>query len=220
MSFGAPNNPYGQQPPAPQGQPQYGYPQQAPQGVPPQAGYGYPQAPQGIPAYPAGAGLGYPAPGMQMGMPGSVVASRVILFIFGGFAALIGVIVILIGVFTTAATSSSSSEVSDLGALAGGAAVAGGLVAIALSLWPILTAAKLSKGRTGVRVSGIIYGSLISLFNVVSVLINLFALGATDGTGAGGLVFSLLINVVVLGLGIWIIAGLANSAAGAYFRRP
>ncbi|MER5806884.1 RDD family protein [Streptomyces sp. NPDC002033] len=50
MSFGDPNNPYGQQqPPAPQGQPGYGYPQQAPQGVPPQAGYGYPQ--QGQPPY-------------------------------------------------------------------------------------------------------------------------------------------------------------------------
>lgn len=59
MSFGDPNNPYGQQPPQggqqpygypqqqPQGQPGYGYPQQAPQGVPPQQGYGYPQQPGG-----------------------------------------------------------------------------------------------------------------------------------------------------------------------------
>ncbi|MEU8530692.1 MULTISPECIES: RDD family protein [Streptomyces] len=46
MSFGDPNNPYGQQQP-PQGQPGYGYPQQQPQqpGVPPQQGYGYPQQP-------------------------------------------------------------------------------------------------------------------------------------------------------------------------------
>ncbi|WP_327369401.1 RDD family protein [Streptomyces sp. NBC_01217] len=69
MSFGDPNpnNPYGQQPgQPPQGQPGYGYPQQPPQGVPPQQGqpgYGYPQqpgqAPQGQPGY------GYPqqAPG-------------------------------------------------------------------------------------------------------------------------------------------------------------
>ncbi|MFJ8312615.1 MULTISPECIES: RDD family protein [unclassified Streptomyces] len=66
MSFGDPNNPYGQQPQQPQpgnpygqqqGQPGYGYPQgqQAPQGIPPQ-GYGYPQ--QGGPAYPQ-APLGY-----------------------------------------------------------------------------------------------------------------------------------------------------------------
>ncbi|MFK0254041.1 RDD family protein [Streptomyces sp. NPDC090445] len=72
MSFGDPNNPYGQQPP--QGQP--GYPQQAPQGVPPQ--YGYPQQPaQGVPpqyGYPqqpaqAAPYPGHPAPGMP-GMPG------------------------------------------------------------------------------------------------------------------------------------------------------
>ncbi|MFJ3201319.1 RDD family protein [Streptomyces sp. NPDC086989] len=67
MSFGDPNNPYGQQPP--QGQP--GYPQQAPQGVPPQ--YGYPQGvppqygqPQQTPP-PYGA---YPPPPMP-GMPGA-----------------------------------------------------------------------------------------------------------------------------------------------------
>ncbi|MDN3296693.1 RDD family protein [Streptomyces ficellus] len=87
MSFGDPNNPYGQQPPqgqpgygqqppqgqpgygqpqpGQQGQPGYGYPQQAPQGVPPQQGYGYPQPPQ--PPQPYGA---YPQqPGMP-GMPG------------------------------------------------------------------------------------------------------------------------------------------------------
>ncbi|MFE9683507.1 RDD family protein [Streptomyces sp. NPDC006285] len=75
MSFGDPNNPYGQQQPQggqpygypqqpPQGQPGYGYPQQPP-GVPPQAGYGYPQQPGQ--QYP-----GYPNPQQQMyggGMP-------------------------------------------------------------------------------------------------------------------------------------------------------
>ncbi|MEV7399461.1 RDD family protein [Streptomyces sp. NPDC091267] len=57
MSFGDPNNPYGQQPgQPPQGQPGYGYPQ-APQGVPQQGqpGYGYPQQP-GVPQQ----GYGYP----------------------------------------------------------------------------------------------------------------------------------------------------------------
>ncbi|MFI8343394.1 RDD family protein [Streptomyces sp. NPDC085639] len=73
MSFGDPNNPYGQQPlqgqpghpqQAPQGvPPQYGYPQQPPQGAAPQ--YGYPQ--QAPPPYGA-----YPPPGMPApGMPGS-----------------------------------------------------------------------------------------------------------------------------------------------------
>ncbi|MFE0580772.1 RDD family protein [Streptomyces sp. NPDC058874] len=73
MSFGDPNNPYGQQPPQ-GGQPGFG--QQAPQGVPPQ--YGYPQqpAPGAAPQYgypqqtppPAQYGA-YPPPGMPGGMP-------------------------------------------------------------------------------------------------------------------------------------------------------
>ncbi|MFE0646756.1 RDD family protein [Streptomyces sp. NPDC058877] len=53
MSFGEPNNPYGKPQDPNQQQPGYGYPQQAPQGVP-QQGYGYPQQQPG--AYP-------PAPG-------------------------------------------------------------------------------------------------------------------------------------------------------------
>jgi len=58
MSFGDPNNPYGQQPP--QGGQPYGHPQQPPQGQP---GYGYPQPPQGFPPQP---GYGYPQqPGQQ-----------------------------------------------------------------------------------------------------------------------------------------------------------
>lgn len=77
MSFGDPNNPYGQQPQAPQGpygqqppvppqgQPGYGYPQQ----TPPQQPYGYPQQqgvpPQGQPAY-----GGYPQQGAPYGQPG------------------------------------------------------------------------------------------------------------------------------------------------------
>ncbi|MFJ6439724.1 RDD family protein [Streptomyces sp. NPDC091649] len=68
MSFGDPNNPYGQQPGQPpqgppQGQPGYGYPQQAPQGVPPQ-GYGYPQQQPGQPY-----GGGYPQQPGAGGMP-------------------------------------------------------------------------------------------------------------------------------------------------------
>ncbi|PCG81549.1 hypothetical protein CIB93_34865 [Streptomyces sp. WZ.A104] len=80
MSFGDPNNPYGQQPGQPpqgppQGQPGYGYPQQAAQGVPPQ-GYGYPQQP-GHPQQPGQPYGAYPQqppgygqqPGYGGGMP-------------------------------------------------------------------------------------------------------------------------------------------------------
>nr|WSZ99896.1 RDD family protein [Streptomyces sp. NBC_00857] len=67
MSFGDPNNPYGQ---PPQNQPGYGYPQQAPPGMPPQYGYpqqqpGYPQQ-SGYPQQPQPYGA-YPPPGMPGG---------------------------------------------------------------------------------------------------------------------------------------------------------
>ncbi|MFE1174684.1 RDD family protein [Streptomyces sp. NPDC058773] len=112
MSFGDPNNPYGQQPQAPQGpygqqppvpqqgQPGYGYPQQAPQqqpygypqqqAVPPQQAYGYPQqgAPYGQPG-PQGMGMptGYASWGARLGaflLDGLIIAAvPIILYIIG-----------------------------------------------------------------------------------------------------------------------------------------
>ncbi|MFE0424713.1 RDD family protein [Streptomyces sp. NPDC058953] len=77
MSFGDPNNPYGQQPGQPQGQPPagYGYPQQGQPGYGQpqdaqaqqpygQPQYGYPQAPPPVQPYAAYPGGGYPG-----GMP-------------------------------------------------------------------------------------------------------------------------------------------------------
>ncbi|KOU97263.1 MULTISPECIES: hypothetical protein [Streptomyces] len=221
MSFGDPHNPYGQQP-AP-GQPGYGYPQQAPQGIPPQGGYAYPQqAPQGYPGGPAG----YPGgpggyPGAHMEMPGGAKAARVILFVMGALQALGGLFVIIGGAVLGAALSdSSSSSAEDVGAVAGTAGVILGLLFIGFALWPILTAAKMGKGRGGVRVSGIIYGSLQTLFAVLGILLNLAALGASEHTtGSGGLtVVSVLPSLISLALGLTIVIGLAK--AGDYFRRP
>ncbi|MFE5627592.1 hypothetical protein ACFQ8S_36680 [Streptomyces virginiae] len=221
MSFGDPHNPYGQQP-AP-GQPGYGYPQQAPQGIPPQGGYAYPQqAPQGYPGGPAG----YPGGpggylGVHMEMPGGAKAARVILFVMGALQALGGLFVIIGGAVLGAALSdSSSSSAEDAGAVAGTAGVILGLLFIGFALWPILTAAKMGKGRGGVRVSGIIYGSLQTLFAVLGILLNLAALGASEHTtGSGGLtVISVLPSLVSLALGLTIVIGLAK--AGDYFRRP
>lgn len=81
MSFGDPNNPYGQP-----NQPGYGYPQQAPQGIPPQQGYGYPQQQPGYPAgyqgYPGGPGQDFvtlPALGtVQLASMGIRFAARLI----------------------------------------------------------------------------------------------------------------------------------------------
>ncbi|MFJ1566832.1 hypothetical protein ACIOG8_21890 [Streptomyces erythrochromogenes] len=219
MSFGDPHNPYGQQQ-QPQGQPGYGYPQQAPQGIPPQGGYAYPQqAPQGYPGGPAGYPGGYP--GAQMEMPGGAKAARVILFIVGALQALGGLFVIIGGaVFAAALSDSSSSSAEDAGAIAGTAGVVVGLLFIGFALWPILTAAKLGKGRGGVRVSGIVYGSLQTLFAVLGILLNLVALGASEHTtGSSGLTaISVLPSVISLALGLTIVIGLAK--AGDYFRRP
>ncbi|MET8469916.1 RDD family protein [Streptomyces sp. NPDC006422] len=78
MSFGDPNNPYGQQPQQPgnpygQQPPQPGpYPQQAPQGVPPQQAYGYPQQQQPYGAYPQQPGPGGYFPQAGAGAPASM----------------------------------------------------------------------------------------------------------------------------------------------------
>ncbi|MFD7914057.1 hypothetical protein ACFV30_25565 [Streptomyces sp. NPDC059752] len=222
MSFGEPHNPYGQQQPpqTPQGQPGYGYPQQAPQGIPPQGGYAYPQqAPQ---AYPGGPG-GYPGgyPGAHMEMPGGAKAARVILFIMGALQVLGGLFFIIGGAVFAAAlseSSSSSSSAQDAGAIAGTVGVVLGIFFIGLSLWPILTAAKMAKGRGGVRVSGIIFGSLQALFAVLGMLGNLVALGTDDNTPAGFGVIAVLPSLVSLALGLTIVIGLAK--AGDYFSRP
>ncbi|RSS75520.1 hypothetical protein [Streptomyces sp. WAC06614] len=209
MSFGDPNNPYGQQ--APQGQPGYGYPQQTP--------YGYPQQTP----YPAGPG-GYPG-AAAVPMPGGVRAARVILFVLGGLTALGGVLLLIGGAaFASIFADSSSSSASDVGTAAGGVFAVAGIIVILYALWPLITAGRLAKGRGGVRVSGIIYGSLQTLFGGLSVLSNLAALGASSSssshTPAGVFVLSLVIALISTGLGLWILIGLAKGDAGAYFRRP
>ncbi|MEU8776721.1 hypothetical protein [Streptomyces sp. NPDC048606] len=204
MSFGDPNNPYGQQPP--QGQPGYGYPQQAPQGVPPQGGYGYPGA---APAYPGGPG-GFP--GAPVEMPGGVKGARVMLYILGGLQALGGVFMMIASAWvadmiseaagSTANSGLSSSDADTAAAFGAGAMIGLGVVVLGFALWGILTAAKLGKGRGGVRVSGIIYASVVVLFSLISLV--------------GANVFALISLV----LGILIIVFLAKGDASSYFGRP
>ncbi|MGW6984382.1 hypothetical protein ACWGE1_33870 [Streptomyces sp. NPDC054932] len=217
MSFGDPHNPYGQQPQAPQGQPGYGYPQQAPQGVPPQGGYAYPQqSPLGYPGGP----VGYPGAPVHE-MPGGAKAARVILFIVGALQVLGGLFFIIGGAVFAAALSDSSyssSSTEDVGAVAGTVGVVLGVLFIGVALWPILTAAKMAKGRGGVRVSGIIYGSLQALFAAIGLLTNLVALSADEHTPAGFALLAALPSLISLALGITVVVGLAK--AGPYFQRP
>ncbi|MFF5426011.1 MULTISPECIES: hypothetical protein [unclassified Streptomyces] len=195
MSFGEPNNPYGQ---PPQGQqPGYGYPQQTPQGVPPQQGYGYPAAP---PAAPYGGGY----PGAVMEMPGTVKAARVMLWILGVIQILGSIAIMAFGGWFADRLADTSSEFNNTDGAA--AAVTGvfvvfGIIGLAFGIWAIVMAAKTAKGGNGLRIAAIVYGSLVTLGCVV----NLF----------GGNVFAL----VGLVLGILVIVFFAKSDASAYFNR-
>lgn len=193
MSFGDPNNPYG----PPQGQQQgYGYPQQ------PQApGYGYPAAP---PAGPYGGG-----PVMTV-MPGTVSAARVMMFILGGFQALGGVLMMVASAwfanaFKDAVSSDASVSTEDADNIANigtGVMIVLGVIVLAFAFWAIFTGLKFTTGRGGVRISAIIYGSLVTLFSVLSLFAaNVFAL-------------------ISLVLGILIIVFCANKNGGAWFNRP
>ncbi|MFK4144280.1 hypothetical protein [Streptomyces sp. NPDC004065] len=195
MSYGDPNNPYG----APQQQPGYGYPAQG-QGPGQGPGYGYPQAP---PVQPYGA----PVP---QTMPGGVKAARVMLFVLGGLQALGGVMMMVASAwfadkFEEAVSGDSSVSAEDANRIANigaGVMIVIGAIVLAFAFWAIFTGAKFATGRGGVRVSAIVYGSVVTLFSVLSLL--------------GANVFA-LVSIV---LGILIIVFCANRAGGAWFNRP
>ncbi|MYV55285.1 RDD family protein [Streptomyces sp. SID3212] len=129
MSFGDPQNPYGQQPgqpgqPGQPPQPGYGYPQQAPQGVP-QQGYGYP-APGGPAPYAAPQGPGYG------GMPELASwGSRVLGTLVDGLVLLVPYII----VFAGAAIG---------GGFGGFLRLIGLLAVIAVAVWQLI-----QEGKTG-----------------------------------------------------------------------
>ncbi|CAM5410208.1 hypothetical protein GCM10010222_07300 [Streptomyces tanashiensis] len=191
MSFGEPNNPYGQ----PQGQgqqPGYGYPQQAPQGVPPQ-GYGYPAAP---PVSPYGGGY----PGAVMEMPGGVKAARVMMWIMGAFN-LIG------GVAAIGLSFTFTSELEKQGTLSGdeetfanlgqGIMIGAGVISLIFAVLGMVLAAKFKSGGNGVRIGAIVWASFAVLFSL----------------------FSLPLGIVSLALGIMVIVFTAKSDGSAWFNR-
>ncbi|MEU5313145.1 RDD family protein [Streptomyces sp. NPDC021562] len=130
MSFGSPNNPYGQPQNPQQGQPGYGYPQQgqpgyqqAPQGVPPQQGYGYPQQ---QPGYPQQGGYGYPQQGYGATPPYANWGQRFLGTLVDGLVFLVPYILVLF-----------SSKAAVLG-------IIGGLAFLGLAIWQLI-----QEGRTG-----------------------------------------------------------------------
>ena len=207
MSSGDPNNPYGapqgQQPgyppQAPQGQPGYGYPQGAPQQQP---GYGYPQGAPQQPAYPGGPGG---ANMMPMEMPGLMKTSRVLLFILSGFQILFGLIAgVAVGALQDVSNGVGSGDRTD--AAAGLGFLAAGLL-VALGVLSIFLGVKFKTGGSGIRITTIVYASLIILGGIVNI-----AKGANGSATFGG-----LISLAMAGI---ILASMVNGAASTWFNRP
>ncbi|MFF8830510.1 hypothetical protein [Streptomyces sp. NPDC015131] len=194
MSFGDPNNPYGQ----PQGQPQqpgYGYPQQ---GQPQQPGYGYPAAPP-PPAY----GAGYPG-GAPMTMPGLMQTARVLLFIVAGLQIIIGIVL----AFVIAAAQDVSDSVGAGNATDGLAGLGFLMVIIMLAFagLAIFLGVKFSKGGNGIRVTTIVYAALYLLLSIANF--------------AGGEASSAVGGIIGLAIGGIILASMVTSSASQWFNRP
>ncbi|MGW0731080.1 hypothetical protein [Streptomyces sp. NPDC002851] len=195
MSFGDPNNPYGQQPQQPQGQPGYGYPQQAPQ----QQGYGYPQqqAQPGYPAYPGGNAV-------PMTMPGLITTARVLLFIVAGLQILIGIIA-AIGIAAAQDVSNELGSGSQTSGLAGlGFAIV--FILLGFAACAIVLGVKFGKGGNATRICAIVYSALFILGSLSN-----FANGT--GSAAVGAIVGLAIGGIIL-------ASMVNSQATAWFNRP
>lgn len=200
MSFGDPNNPYG----PPQGQ-QPGYPPQPPQGQP---GYGYPSAP------PAQPGYGYPAAppvqqpygyGMPTEMPGLIKTARVLLFIVAGFQFLAGVVIGLLGAAFQDGSNALGS--GDDTSAATGVVVLLALLMLALGSLSIFLGVKFKSGGSGIRITTIVYSSLMILGSLVNIV------NGAGGSATFGGVISLAIGGIVL-------AAMVNGAASTWFNRP
>jgi hypothetical protein len=200
MSFGEPNNPYGQ---PPQG-PSQGQPQGAPQGQ--QPGYGYPGQPQGQPGY------GYPtAPpvqpqaygqgvGVMTQMPGGVKAARIMTWIMSGLCLIGGVIFLISGVAINGAQNNTDDS-ELISAMDLGKSIVIGIAVLAFVWCALLAvlAAKFNSGGNGLRVTLIVVG-------VLTVILAIYP-------------FTLL-GIVHLVLSILVIVFVAKSVGAAWFNRP
>ncbi|GAA5027558.1 hypothetical protein [Streptomyces siamensis] len=210
MSFGDPNNPYGQPPQQPPAAPGYGYPQ-AP-GVPPQ-GYGYPQQP----AYP-----GYPGTNQMLPqtMPGLLVTARVFLFIISAVQILAALgwfyVAAIANDVSNKADSYSSSNDDVFSSFSDGADIATGvlvliaLIAAGLAALSITLGVKFGRGGQGVRITTVIYGALGGIVGLIMLFVGL------DSGMASAVIFP-LIWVVFAAI---ITAAPVVSSGTAWFARP
>ncbi|MFE5793980.1 hypothetical protein ACFQ8C_15580 [Streptomyces sp. NPDC056503] len=208
MSFGEPNNPYGQ---PPQGQqPGYGYPQ-APQGVPQQGGYGYPAAPPVPPygAYPGGPGM------VPQSMPGLLTTARVFLYLISAVQIIGGLFWLYLGAVASDASDLSSTYGEDnpfesMASAAAGVLIVIGLVFLGLATLSITLGVKFGSGGQGVRITTIVYGALGTLFGAF------YLFFAIDTGLASAMIFPLIWVV----FGVIITVAPAVASGSAWFSRP
>ncbi|MFH8560548.1 hypothetical protein [Streptomyces sp. NPDC017988] len=206
MSYGDPNNPYGQPPQQPPAAPGYGYPQQGPPGVPPQQGYGYPQQP----AYP-----GYPGGNMMpQSMPGLLVTARVFLFLISAVQILFAIIYLYAGAIASDAGDSGEdlglSGMGDAGDAVAGIAIIAALIAAGLAALSITLGVKFSRGGQGVRITTVVYGALGGVVGLIMLFIGL-------DTGLASAIIGPLIWVV---FAVIITVAPVVPSGTAWFNRP
>ncbi|MFG2135515.1 hypothetical protein [Streptomyces sp. NPDC048650] len=185
------------------------YPHQNPYGPPPgqQPGYGYPQqtpppAPYG--PYPGGGmpGGGMPGGPLQNGMPGSVKAARIMLFVLAGLN-VVGLIGAVVGLSSISKASKNTSEfatedTTSMLALGKGLMIALIVLIVIFSVVAITCGAQFGKGGNGVRVTTIVFGVANTLASFA-----VFPLG-----------------LVHTALGIMIIVFVSKDDGSAWFNRP
>lgn len=149
MSFGDPNNPYGQ-----------------PQQNPPAQGYGYPTAPpvsQGYGGYPGG----------PTTMPGTVSAARIMLWVIVGLQ-VIGALLYGIGAAVVSAASDSTGDPAiqeALGDVPVGLMWAIAVFAVAWLVYAIMLAVKFNTGGNGVRVAALVFGIVTAVLGIYPFLV-------------------------------------------------
>lgn len=198
MSFGDPNNPYGQPPGQPQGQPGYGQPQGQP-------GYGYPQGQQ--------PGYGYPqAPPLQQqygqgpqltSMPGTVSAARILLWVIVGLQVL-GVALFAIGAASVNAAKNDDSLKNDtdfqqLADYSSGVLWTLTAFAVAWLAFAIVLAVKFNSGGNGLRIT-------IMIFAIITAVLGIYPFVVV------GLIHTVLAILVAVFVG--------NANGAAWFNRP
>ncbi|MEW2634628.1 hypothetical protein AB0903_24045 [Streptomyces sp. NPDC048389] len=149
MSFGDPNNPYGQ----PQGQPGYGYPQAPP--VQPYAGGGYPTGPQE--------------------MPGGVKAARVMLFVIGGFQVIGAIFAAMAAIGLNEAKNDPAlkddlqfQQVADMSV---GAVWFITLLILGWGVLAIVLGAKFGSGGNGIRITALVFGVITAVLGIYPFII-------------------------------------------------